>query len=69
MASLLESELPNPTLETIELLNGILSLSQKLQDLQIAILKLAKFEKSERYCNIRLNLARLYIDLGTKDAA
>lgn len=41
LVSLLEIELPNPNLETIELLNGILSLSQKMQDLQIAILKLA----------------------------
>ncbi|CAD8132028.1 unnamed protein product [Paramecium pentaurelia] len=69
LTDLLESELPSPKLETLEVLNRILSLSTKRQDLQIAILRLAKFENTERYCDLILNLARLYIDLGQLSTA
>ncbi|CAD8054281.1 unnamed protein product [Paramecium sonneborni] len=69
LSILLENELPSPKVETLQVLNRILSLSTKRQDLQIAILRLAKFENSERYCELILNLARLYIDLGQLNAA
>ncbi|CAK60583.1 unnamed protein product (macronuclear) [Paramecium tetraurelia] len=69
LTDMLENELPSARLETLEVLNRILSLSTKRQDLQIAILRLAKFENTGRYCDLILNLARLYIDLGQLSAA
>ncbi|CAK72695.1 unnamed protein product (macronuclear) [Paramecium tetraurelia] len=69
LTDLLESELPSPKLGTLEMLNSILGQSTKRQDLQIAILRLAKFENSRRYCDLILNLARIYIDLGQLSAA
>ncbi|CAD8061326.1 unnamed protein product [Paramecium sonneborni] len=68
LTQILKKEINNPQLETIYLIQHILSQSQRYKNLQIKILELVKQEENEeeidddRYFNLVFDLINLYID-------